>query len=186
MVVPTLPPMPLPATVSPRALLLCGSPAGTVKPDDEALATVPPQWTSACSFLGLPATGGWTIGTCTAAVQLLTWACDAVLSRPDSAGGSFGVGVQAAVRAALQVLADAAQRCASATDSLREKPGGSTLEAIANEWVAEASTLHAGVVCWPVGCSSGAAALLLERESETSFAVTLYGGEGVEYHPQVR
>ena len=84
-------------------------------------------------------------------------------------------------------LACTAQRSASAADALAAEPGGATLEAIASEWVAEASALRAGegVLCWPVGSSSGAAVLMLARESDSSFAVTFCGGEGVEYHPQV-
>ncbi len=187
MVVPALPPLPLPATVSPRAPLPCGNPSATAALDEDALADGAPHWASACCFLGLPSTVRCTSDTCAAAVQLLTWACKAVLSRPGKVGASFGVGVHAAVRAALQVLACTAQRSAGATSALAKQSGGSTLETIANDWVAEASALLPGdgVVCWPVGCSSGAAALMLERESDSSFAVTLYGGEGVEYHPQV-
>ena len=95
--------------------------------------------------------------------------------------------VHAAVQAALRVLASTAQRSASAADALAAEPGGATLEAVASEWVAEASALRAGegVLCWPVGSSSGAAVLMLARESDSSFAVTFCGGEGVEYHPQV-
>lgn len=155
------------------------APAGEAAPT-AALAS------SACALLGLPSWAERTGGTCTAAVDLLAWACDAVLTRP-SAETSFGVGVHAAVQAALRVLASTAQRSASAADALAAEPGGATLEAIASEWVAEASALRAGegVLCWPVGSSSGAAVLMLARESDSSFAVTFCGGEGVEYHPQV-
>ena len=188
MVVPRLAPAPAPANLPPRGPTPCDLPATTVvrvAPAGEAAPTAALA-SSACALLGLPSWAERTGGTCTAAVDLLAWACDAVLTRP-SAETSFGVGVHAAVQAALRVLACTAQRSASAADALAAEPGGATLEAIASEWVAEASALRAGegVLCWPVGSSSGAAVLMLARESDSSFAVTFCGGEGVEYHPQV-
>jgi hypothetical protein len=142
---------------------------------------------SACALLGLPSSPESCKGTaCTAAAHLLTWACDTVLTKP-SVESSFGVGAHAAVRAALQVVTETAQRAASAANALADKPGGTTLEDIASKWVAEAAALRVdeGVLCWPVGSASGAAVFMLERESDNSFAVTFFGGEGVEYHPQV-
>jgi hypothetical protein len=67
---------------------------------------------------------------------------------------------------------------------------GNRLEAIAMEWIAEAAALQegCGVHCWPVGSATGAGVLIVEREAgrdSRSFSVTLCGGEGVEYHPQV-
>jgi hypothetical protein len=110
-----------------------------------------------------------------------------VLAGRPSAESSFGVGAHAAVRAALQVVTDTAQRAISAADALAENSDGTTLEDIASKWVAEAAALHVGegVLCWPVGSATGAAVFMLERDSDSSFTVTFFGGEGVEYHPQV-
>jgi hypothetical protein len=143
-----------------------------------------PTWASACALLGLPSSTASPASTCAASVRLFSAACDSALA---AAAAGFGVGAHAAVQAALQVLADTARRSADAVDALADQPGGAALEAIASRWVAEASALRAGegVLCWPVGSSTGAAVLMLERESDSSFAVTLSGGEGVEYHPQV-
>ena len=67
--------------------------------------------------------------SCNAAARLLTWACDAVLAVP-TAESSFGVGAHAAVRAALQVVTDTAQRAISAADALADNSDGTTLEDI--------------------------------------------------------
>jgi hypothetical protein len=143
-------------------------------------------WASACAFLGLPSPANVRT-TCDEAVQLLAAACTAALDRP--AAANFGIGAHEAVQSVLHVLSRTAQRSTAVASALAADPGGATLEAVAVEWIAEASALREGVLCWPLGSSTGAAVLILEREQNladgsSAFTVTLCGGEGVEYHPQ--